>query len=115
MPLIQSQIVDLHHWLDFSEFTDLITISQMIPGPIAINFATFVGIKITGIPGAIVATIGCVLSSYILVTIIAYFYLKYRHLRFLQNILNYLRPAAVALIATLGLTIILSAFLAMKQ
>ena len=110
MPLIQSQIVDLHHWLDFSEFTDLITISQMTPGPIGINSATFVGIKIAGIPGAIVATIGCVLPSCILVTIIAYFYLKYRHLRFLQNILNYLRPAVVALIATAGLTIILSAF-----
>lgn len=110
MPLIQSQIVDLHHWLDFSEFTDLITISQMTPGPIAINSAAFVGIKIAGIPGAIVATIGCVLPSCILVTIIAYFYLKYRHLRFLQNILNYLRPAVVALIATAGLTIILSAF-----
>lgn len=110
MPLIQSQIVDLHHWLDFSEFTDLITISQMTPGPIAINSATFVGIKIAGIPGAIVATIGCVLPSCILVTIIAYFYLKYRHLRFLQNILNYLRPAVVALIATAGITIILSAF-----
>lgn len=110
MPLIQNQIVDLHHWLDFSEFTDLITISQMTPGPIAINSATFVGIKIAGIPGAIVATIGCVLPSCILVTIIAYFYLKYRHLRFLQNILNYLRPAVVALIATAGLTIILSAF-----
>lgn len=110
MPLIQSQIVDLHHWLSFSEFTDLITISQMTPGPIAINSATFVGIKIAGIPGALVATIGCILPSCILVTVIAYFYLKYRHLRFLQNILNYLRPAVVALIATAGLTIILSAF-----
>lgn len=88
MPLIQSQIVDLHHWLDFKEFTDLITISQMTPGPIAINSATFVGTKIAGIPGAIAATIGCILPSCILVTIIAYFYLKYRHMRFLQNILN---------------------------
>lgn len=109
MPLIQSQIVDLHHWLDFKEFTDLITISQMTPGPIAINSATFVGTKIAGIPGAIAATLGCILPSCILVTIIAYFYLKYRHMRFLQNILNYLRPAVVALIATAGVTIIISA------
>ncbi|WP_270468337.1 chromate transporter [Catenibacterium mitsuokai] len=109
MPLIQSQIVDLHHWLDFKEFTDLITISQMTPGPIAINSATFVGTKIAGIPGAIAATLGCILPSCILVTIIAYFYLKYRHLRFLQNILNYLRPAVVALIATAGVTIMISA------
>ena len=63
MPLIQNQIVDLHHWLSFSEFTDLITISQMTPGPIAINSATFVGIKVAGIPGAICATIGCILPS----------------------------------------------------
>ena len=72
MPLIQSQIVNLHHWLDFKEFTDLITISQMTPGPIAINSATFVGTKIAGIPGAIAATLGCILPSCILVTIIAY-------------------------------------------
>ena len=109
MPLIQSQIVDLQHWLDFKEFTDLITISQMTPGPIAINSATFVGTKIAGIPGAIAATLGCILPSCILVTIIAYFYLKYRHMRFLQNILNYLRPAVVALIATAGVTIMISA------
>ena len=109
MPLIQSQIVNLHHWLDFKEFTDLITISQMTPGPIAINSATFVGTKIAGIPGAIAATLGCILPSCILVTSIAYFYLKYRHLRFLQNILNHLRPAVVALIATAGVTIMISA------
>lgn len=109
MPLIQSQIVNVHHWLDFKDFTDLITISQMTPGPIAINSATFVGNKIAGIPGAIAATIGCILPSCILVTIITYFYLKYRHLRLLQNILNYLRPAVVALIATAGVTIITSA------
>ena len=56
MPLIQSQVVTAHGWLSMSEFTDLITISQMTPGPIAINSATFVGIKIAGLPGALVAT-----------------------------------------------------------
>lgn len=110
MPLIQSQVVDLHQWLSLSEFTDLVTISQMTPGPIAVNSATFVGTKIAGVPGAIVATLGCILPSCIIVTIIAYFYLKYRHLKSLQNVLNYLRPAVVSLIATAGLTIILSAF-----
>ena len=49
MPLIQEQIVDIHGWLDMEQFTDLITISQMTPGPIAINSATFVGIRIAGI------------------------------------------------------------------
>ena len=72
MPLIQNEEVVRHGWLGLSEFTDLITISQMTPGPIAINSATFVGIKIAGVPGAIVATIGCILPSCIIVTIIAW-------------------------------------------
>ena len=53
MPLIQGQVVTSHGWLTMSEFTDLITISQMTPGPIAVNSATFVGLKIAGIPGAV--------------------------------------------------------------
>jgi chromate transporter len=110
MPLIQEQVVQLHQWLSPSEFTDLVTISQMTPGPIAINSATFVGIKIAGIPGAIIATIGCILPSCIIVTAIAYIYMKYRHLQSLQDILNMLRPAVISLIAVAGLTILISAF-----
>ncbi len=109
MPLIQNQVVDLHQWLSLSEFTDLITISQMTPGPIAVNSATFVGIKIAGIPGAIVATLGCILPACIIVTIIAWLYLKYRNMKSLQVVLSTLRPAVVSLIATAGLTIIISA------
>ena len=109
MPLIQNQVVDLHHWLSLSEFTDLVTISQMTPGPIAVNSATFVGIKIAGIPGAIVATLGCILPACIIATIIAWLYLKYRNMKSLQVVLSTLRPAVVSLIATAGLTIIISA------
>ena len=54
LPLIQSQVIELHHWINMTEFTDLITISQMTPGPIAVNSATFIGLKMAGIPGAIV-------------------------------------------------------------
>ena len=56
MPLIQGQVVQGYGWLSMSEFTDLITLSQMTPGPIAVNSATFVGSKIAGIPGALAAT-----------------------------------------------------------
>ena len=55
IPLIQAQVVQNHAWLNMSEFTDLITIAEMTPGPIAVNSATFVGIRIAGIPGALVA------------------------------------------------------------
>lgn len=110
LPLIQHQVVELHHWLTLKEFTDLITISQMTPGPIAINGATFVGLKIEGIQGALAATLGCILPSCIIVSIIAYFYLKYQQLSIIQNILKYIRPAVVAMIAVSGLLIISSCF-----
>lgn len=110
MPLIQNQVVQVHPWLSQSEFTDLITISQMTPGPIAVNSATFVGTRIAGVPGALAATIGCVLPSCILVTILAKIYLKYRNLSLLQGILKFLRPAVIAMIAAAGVSILVTAF-----
>ena len=110
MPLIQNQVVQIHPWLSQSEFTDLITISQMTPGPIAINSATFVGTRIAGIPGALAATAGCVLPSCILVTLLAKIYLKYRNLSLLQGVLKSLRPAVIAMIAAAGVSILVTAF-----
>lgn len=110
MPLIQAQVVTSHNWLTMGEFTDLITISQMTPGPIAVNSATFVGTKIAGTVGALSATLGCILPSCIIVTCIAKLYLKYRNLALLQGILSSLRPAVVALIASAGISILITAF-----
>ena len=110
MPLIQGQVVTDHGWLTMSEFTDLITISQMTPGPIAVNSATFVGLKIAGIPGAVVATLGCILPSCIIVTVLAKLYLKYREMDMLQGILGGIRPAVVALIGSAGISILQTAF-----
>ena len=110
MPLIQGQVVTQHAWLTMAEFTDLITISQMTPGPIAVNSATFVGIKIAGIPGALAATAGCILPSCVLVTLIARLYLKYRNMSVLQDVLSSLRPAVVAMIASAGISILITAF-----
>lgn len=110
LPLIQAQVVDSHGWLSLSEFTDLVTISQMTPGPIAINAATFVGIRTAGLPGALCATLGCIAPSCIIVSAIAWFYLKYRKMAVLQGILGSLRPAVVALIAAAGLSILMTAF-----
>ena len=110
IPLIQGQIVDQHGWLSMPEFTDLVTISQMTPGPIAINSATFVGIKIAGLAGALVATLGCILPSCIIVTLIARLYLKYRSMALLQGVLGSLRPAVIALIASAGISILITAF-----
>ncbi len=110
MPLIQAQVVESHAWLSMQEFTDLITISEMTPGPIAVNSATFVGIRVAGLPGAFVATMGCILPACIFVTIIAKLYLKYRSMSVLQDILSCIRPAVVAMIASAGISILVSAF-----
>lgn len=106
MPLIQNQVVELHPWLTLQEFTDLITIAEMTPGPIAVNSATFVGIRISGIPGAIIATLGCITPSLILVSLLAYVYNRYRDLSLLQSVLACLRPVVVALILGAGLSIL---------
>ena len=82
----------------------------MTPGPISINAATFVGIKVAGIPGAVVATGGCILPSCVIVMIIAKVYLKYRKMGMLQGILNALRPAVIAMIASAGISILITAF-----
>lgn len=109
MPLIQQQVVALHGWLTPGEFTDLITISQMTPGPIAINSATFVGTRIAGFWGAMAATVGCILPSCLLVSLLAWAYLRYRNLSLIQQILTSLRPAVIAMIASAGLSILVTA------
>ena len=110
MPMIQQQVVLSNHWLSVSEFGDLVTISQMTPGPIAVNAATFVGTRVAGWQGALFATMGCVFPACIIVTVIACFYVKYRHMEGLQMVLNMLRPAVIALILTSGITILTQAF-----
>lgn len=106
MPLIQNQVVDLHQWLSMQEFADIVTIAEMTPGPIAINAATFVGTRVTGLAGAIAATVGCILPSCIIVLTLAYFYYKYQGAMLIKGILQGLRPAVVAMIASAGLSIL---------
>lgn len=102
MPLIQAQVIDVHGWLSMSEFIDIFTISQMTPGPIGINAATFVGMKVAGFLGAIVATLGFVTPSFIL----AKLFFKYGNIGVIKGILNGLRPAVVALICSAGMSFI---------
>jgi len=107
MPLIQQQTVVENSWLTMQEFADIITIAEMTPGPIAVNSATFVGLKVAGLLGAVISTLGCVFPSCVIVLTLAYFYYKYRSLSLVQGVLSCLRPAVVALIASAGLSILL--------
>lgn len=73
IPLISKYVVEENAWISTREFIDLISISQMTPGPIAINSATFVGQSVSGIIGSIVATAGLVLPQFVLMMILGYF------------------------------------------
>jgi chromate transporter len=115
MPLIQNQVVDFHSWITLTEFTDLVTISQMTPGPIAINAATFIGIRLGGIPGALVATVGCVLPSCLVISVLYAVYTKYNSAAAVQGVLNGLRPAVVALIAGAGVSMALLSFFGLQS
>lgn len=109
LPLIQEEIVQNRGWITIQEFSDLLTISQMTPGPIAINAATFVGAKVAGFPGAVVATLGSITPALIIVLTLAYLYYKYKNLTAVQSVLNSLHPSIVAFIASAGVTLVLAA------
>ncbi|MDO4438925.1 MAG: chromate transporter [Eubacteriales bacterium] len=106
IPLIQNQAVNIHNWLTMDEFSNLVTIAEMTPGPIALNAATFVGTRIAGLSGAIVATFGCILPSLIIVSLLSYIYRKYKEMKLLTYVLSFLRAAVIALIASAGLNIL---------
>lgn len=110
LPMIQKYVVQQQQWITLGELADITSISQMTPGPIAINAATFVGVKVAGVGGGIIATIGCVLPSFILLIFLAYYFFKHSNLNFIQNILKGLRPAIVSLIALAAISLTMTAF-----
>ena len=109
MPLIQGQVVARFGWLTMTEFTDLISIAEMTPGPIAINSATFVGARLAGVPGALIATLGCLLPSILIVSIVSWAYAKYKSGDAMRSVMSCLRPTVVALISAAGVMMLLSA------
>lgn len=106
LPVIRQQVVTQNHWLTLKEFTDVVTISQMTPGPIALNASTFVGMKMAGIFGAVVATFGCAFPTAVLALIVGHYYYKYRDMTLVKGVFDGLRPAIVSLIASAGLSIL---------
>ncbi len=109
IPLIQEQVVDRAGWISERMFTDIITISQMTPGPLAVNTSTFVGLQISGIKGAIAATLGCILCGVIISLFLYRFFQKHQNSTYIFEILNGLKPASLGLIISAAATIILLA------
>lgn len=98
LPFIQKEIVEKNKWISMSEFSDIIGISQMTPGPVAINSATFVGYKVSGVIGSIMATMGVVTTSFILITIINKVLDKFKESTVIKAALAGMRPVLIALI-----------------
>lgn len=109
LPLIEEEVVNAQGWLSLQEYLDIVTISQITPGPIALNSATFVGTKVAGFIGAIIATAGVVFPSVIIALILAKIYYKYRNISIMQGVLAGLRPAVVALIGSAGASLLVAA------
>lgn len=109
VPVIQSLVVDKYGWITIDEFTNLVTIAEMTPGPIVVNAATFTGTRLLGFAGALTATAGAIFPSCFIVSLLFYVYYHYRKNTGLQNVLSCLRPAVVALIASAGLSIFINA------
>jgi len=98
IPIIQNEIVDKYKWIDEEEFIDALSLTQASPGPVAVNTSIYVGYKLKKIPGAIVCTLGTVLPSFIIISIIARFFTVFRDNEIMEKIFMGVRPAVVALI-----------------
>lgn len=110
IPLIQEQVVKLHGWLSYGEFTDIITISQMTPGPLAVNTSTFVGLRIAGLPGAVTATVGCILTGFLISILLYRFFCRFGDNKTVSRVLDGLKAAATGLIASSAVVILLLTF-----
>jgi chromate transporter len=109
IPLIQQEIVG-HGWLTFKETIDIIAVSEMTPGPFAINAATFVGIKTAGVMGAAFSTLGVVLPSFIVVVLVAKYSTRFKNQLLVQSALYGLRPAVIGLIASAAFLVARTSF-----
>lgn len=107
IPLIKEQVIEENNWINEKMFTDMITISQMTPGPLAVNTSTFVGLQIGGIAGAVAATFGCILCGIIISLALYRFFQTYQRSAYVLEILNGLKSASLGLIISAAFTILL--------
>lgn len=115
LPLIQEEVIQVHSWLTSTEFIDILAISEMTPGPIAINSATFIGYKVSGVWGSVVATLGVTLPSFIVMSIIFHFVYKFKNSPYLAWVFEGIRPVVLGLIASAAFTVAQSSFVDIKS
>lgn len=115
LSLIQNRVVEHFGWISIAEFTDIVAISQMTPGPIGINSATYVGYTAVtnagytqgfAVAGSLLASFSVMLPSFILMLLISIFFMRYSNHPSVQNVLRWLRPVVVGLLAAAVLTLL---------
>ncbi len=98
LPLIQVEVIDTHGWLTLNEFLEIIAIAEMTPGPVAINTATFVGYRTAGIFGSVLATLGVVLPSFLIILLIARLFTGLTNSPWMKGVFTGVKPGVIGLI-----------------
>jgi len=98
IPLIERETVDNHKWITGSELLDIVAIAESTPGPIAVNAATFIGKKVGGVFGAVCATAGVVLPSFVIIVAVSFFLEAFQHLKIVEYAFWGIRAGVLALI-----------------
>lgn len=115
LPLIKEEVILKHGWLSNAEFIDILAISEMTPGPVAINSATFLGYRVCGVLGSIVATLAVVLPSFIVMSIILHFINKFKDSPYVDYFFVGIRPIVLGLIGAAAVTVAMDAFVDIKS
>ena len=106
LSLIHSEVVVRNGWLTNGEFSDIVAVSQMTPGPIAINSATYIGYEVAGFWGSVVATVAVCLPALTIMMLITRFFLRLRDNRYVKGVVMGMRPVVVGMIASAALLLI---------
>ena len=110
LPLIQEAVLG-KGWIEATQLVDFVAVAESTPGPFAVNIATYIGIQKAGILGAVFATLGVVLPSFIIILIVASIFEKFKKSKLVKGLMSGLKPAAIGLIASAAISIGKTAFL----
>ncbi|HCX65059.1 MAG TPA: chromate transporter [Eubacteriaceae bacterium] len=106
IPIMQREVIRVHQWMDETQFLDIVGVSEMTPGVIAVNMGTFLGFTVSGGPlGGIVATLGVILPSSLIVYLVTRFFFEFKDNAYVKNALRWIRPVVLGLIASAGFTL----------
>jgi chromate transporter len=115
LSMMQQEVVGANLWATTSEFVDMVAISQITPGPVAINMATYVGFTQGGFIGSAFATLGCITPSIIIMLIISKFFFKFQNNKYVENAFLGLRPATIGLVAAAAILVAKGSFIDYKS